>query len=86
VATINGIGCGQGTTREVEGQIVYVLDVVADGQVQGCGASGRSVRVTVNNQPTTPVLTWRSGRPQAKSLALTQQAPMQPNYLPLLLR
>lgn len=41
----NSTACGSGTTLTdpASGKVVYVVDVVADGQTTGCGKSGRTV-------------------------------------------
>jgi len=51
-AWIGDVLCGQGQTKEVDGQIVYVVTVYADGNgsIQGCGESGDTVRFTLDGQ------------------------------------
>jgi hypothetical protein len=36
--------CGDGVTQADAGGVVYVVDVVADAQIAGCGATGRTVQ------------------------------------------
>jgi hypothetical protein len=36
--------CGDGTVLQDQGQIVYVIDVVQEGQKAGCGQAGRTIR------------------------------------------
>lgn len=36
--------CGTGRVLTDSGQLVYVVDVVTDDQISGCGASGRTIR------------------------------------------
>ncbi|NJP07197.1 MAG: VCBS repeat-containing protein [Chloroflexaceae bacterium] len=46
VATIDTQQCGQATTREVDGEIVYVIDVLAAGP---CGAPGKTITLTLDD-------------------------------------
>jgi hypothetical protein len=59
-AWINGSVCGQGQTSQVEGQIVYSVNVFADGSgaTSGCGAAGRVVTFDVGTQPMTSFTVW----------------------------
>jgi len=52
--------CGQATTQEVEGQVVFVVKVLADdgGAAQGCGVPGRRVTFQLDGQPFGASLPW----------------------------
>jgi len=51
-AWVGDVLCGQGQTKEVDGQIVYVVTVYADGNgsIRGCGESGDTVHFTLDGQ------------------------------------
>jgi hypothetical protein len=80
------IPCGRTRTREVDGQVVYVVDVFADGgpgtPTHGCGASGRTVRFDLDGLPMFPVDTWDNRRLWHVDLATASGR----IYLPLVLR
>jgi len=82
VAWINGKACGQGTTQDIGGQIVYVADVLADDGVAnaGCGQAGRKITFYVNGRPMTPTAVWDNS--QLNELALGPAL----LYLPLIRR
>jgi len=68
-AFINGVACGQAVTRDYGGQVVYVLNVFADGMgSEGCGASGRVVTVKAG-ATTLGTVAWSVGAVQEVTLA-----------------
>jgi hypothetical protein len=63
-ALIGGVLCAQTTTRLVDGQIVFAIDVpaAAVGPLAGCGQLGREVVVKVDAKTFKAI--WIDGRPQ----------------------
>jgi hypothetical protein len=59
---VEGTLCGRAQTREIGGQVVYVLDVLTDDQVTGCGAPGSPVAFAVGAQGLIPTARWGNGR------------------------
>ena len=59
-AWVNGKLCGQGQTQELDGRIVYVLNVAADdgSTSRGCGAAGRRVTFQVAGVPMVTSAQW----------------------------
>ena len=59
-AWVNGKLCGQGQTQELDGRIVYVLNVAADdgSTFRGCGAAGRRVTFQVAGVPMISSAPW----------------------------
>jgi hypothetical protein len=47
---------------EVGGEVVYVLAVLADDQVTGCGAPGQRVTFQVGSQVMDPTAAWDNNR------------------------
>jgi hypothetical protein len=81
-AWIDGHFCGQGRTLEADGEIVYTIDVFADGLgYAGCGASGRPVWFKVRDQTMWPAAVWNSDR--LWRVALASRARL---YLPLVVK
>jgi hypothetical protein len=62
-ARVGDTVCGQGLTRQVDGQVGYVVDVVSAFQVAGCGAPGRSVSFRVGEAPQSWLGQWTDARP-----------------------
>jgi subtilisin-like proprotein convertase family protein len=81
-ARIGGAICGQGATQIYNGQIVYVVDVLADDGVAnaGCGQLGRSITFVVNGQIMRPGGAWDNN--QLSHLDLSPVA----LYLPIIRR
>jgi len=82
----DNVVCGQGLTREWDGQIVYVVDVSADGgpdsPTAGCGVPGRAVHFRMGGQAMFPTATWDNRRLWRVDLSpASSQA-----FLPLVLR
>ncbi|MBV7336229.1 hypothetical protein KFU94_49955 [Chloroflexi bacterium TSY] len=73
-AFIGNIICGRGTTRAVDGQIVFAVIVYTDGfgQADGCGRQGRKVRFEVDKQAMVPDVAWESRRLTEVSLSRAQ--------------
>jgi hypothetical protein len=63
-AWVDGHFCGRGQTLEVNGEIVYSIDVWAEGPADnsGCGAQGRTVTFQVGDQVMLPSATWDNSR------------------------
>ncbi len=52
----------EGTTRLIDGQVVYTLNIQPDapgGQI-GCGAPGRAATFTIDGQPINPRVMWNN--------------------------
>jgi len=62
-ALIDGVVCETTTTRAVDGQIVFLIDVPTDAEVAGCGVTGRTVTFEVAGQPFAEAA-WKNHRPQ----------------------
>ncbi len=70
-AWIDGRLCGQGTARQVGGEIVYAVDVLAaEGSTSGCGAPGRQVSFQVDGQTLPLSAAWTDARAQRLDLWL----------------
>ena len=76
--------CGQTEMVKVDGQIVYVMEVLADdfGKAAGCGAAGRSVHFKVGDEYLAPSAPWDNSRVQEVPL---HSMPLR-FYLPLVLQ
>jgi hypothetical protein len=63
-AWVDGNACGQGETLEVGGEVVYSVNVFADGsrQAAGCGAPGRVVTFEVSSQVMVSTAVWDNDR------------------------
>jgi len=63
--------CGDGTTIADASGIVYVVDVVADAQILGCGQAGRTVQFYFvgARRLGTDTATWSGPGPALKDLA-----------------
>jgi hypothetical protein len=86
VARVNDVVCGEGYTREVDGQVIYVVDVWADepGMAEGCGAPGRTVTFQVGEHMLATTAAWDNS--QSWELTLQSEQQQQLVYLPLLMR
>lgn len=64
IARVNGNLCGQSETLEVSGQVVYTIDVLAEGPggAAGCGALGRIVTFQVGPQVMACTAVWDDSR------------------------
>lgn len=79
-AYINGVPCGQGQTLNVDGQVVYSVNVLADvAGASSCGANGRVVMFRVNGVLMSAAAPWDNNRVWAVDLAPAKQV-----YLPLI--
>lgn len=68
--------CGQGLAREQQGQVVYTLNVPADGpEALGCGALGKTITFQAAGQILQPTASWTNGRVQALNLGEGITAP-----------
>jgi subtilisin-like proprotein convertase family protein len=63
-AYVNGHLCGQGTTLEAGGQVVYSIKVLADGPggAAGCGEQGQRVTFYVGSHWMSPTAVWDDSR------------------------
>jgi hypothetical protein len=59
-ARIGGKVCGQARTSVYEGQVVYAINVSADGpgSMAGCGSFGKPVSFTVGSRAMAATATW----------------------------
>ena len=81
-AWISDTLCGQAQTLEVEGQVVYAVDVQPDWEdAPGCGAPGRRVSLRVGLQTMATTAAWDNRRLQELALRSSWRS-----YLPLILR
>ncbi len=62
--------CGVGSTVSDGSGVAYVVDVVAESQVPGCGAPGRTVQFYFmgNRQMATDTATWSGAGPSQRNL------------------
>ncbi|PFG73515.1 hypothetical protein [Tepidiforma thermophila] len=62
--------CGVGQTIADGSGVVYVVDVIADSQLAGCGAPGRTVQFYFvgNRQLATDTATWSGAGPSQRNL------------------
>jgi hypothetical protein len=82
-AWVDGHLCGQGETLEEDGQVVYSVNVLADGPggSAGCGVLGREVAFRVGSQDMIPTAVWDNNRVWELELR-----PIGRIYLPLVLK
>jgi hypothetical protein len=82
-AYIDGKICGQGATRQVGGQVVYALDVLADGwgSAAGCGEQGKEVAFYVDGRRMVRTAAWDN-----RQVWEVRLSPIVWLYLPLLRR
>jgi len=73
-ATIGGVECGSAAVAVGE-TYAYVLDVVSDGDVSGCGSAGATVTFLVGGNPADQTATWTSGDFSPLDLTATSAAP-----------
>jgi hypothetical protein len=89
-ARVNGTVCGQGRTQLINDQVVYSVDVAADGpgEVANCGAPGRTVTFQVGSQMMGTTANWNNDRPHELAVGGSgQQGGDQLEfYLPLVAR
>jgi hypothetical protein len=86
-AWIDGQPCGQGQTLEIDGQVVYAVNVLAqDGSAAGCGVPGRTVTFQVGGQMMAPPAAWDNDRVWAVTLRPAEWHPSWPVYLPLVVK
>jgi hypothetical protein len=86
-AKVGDAVCGRTTTQEVDGEIVYVVDVLAasSGSSAACGTAGSQVTFEVDGTPMRTTATWDNSSSHA--LPLNQDpAAGQMLYLPLVVR
>jgi hypothetical protein len=62
--------CGIGATVSDSSGVVYVVDVISDSQLAGCGAPGRTVQFYFvgNRQMATDTATWSGAGPALRDL------------------
>lgn len=70
-AWIGDYGCGQAETLDIEGEVMYRIDVLAEGPggAAGCGAPGRTVTFQVASQVMAPTAAWDNNRQQELALS-----------------
>jgi len=84
-AWVDGSLCGRGRTLEVDGQVVYSVNVFAAGMgdAAGCGAPGQVVTFQAGGQVMTPIAVWDDSRLWELPLSV---AAKQRLYLPLIFK
>jgi hypothetical protein len=82
-AWIDGALCGRTKTVMIDGQVVYALNVFAQGpgSAAGCGALGKQITFQAGGRDMAAVASWDNDRLWALALR-----PTGPVYLPLVLR
>ena len=85
IAWVDGNLCGQSETLEVESQVVYSVNVFADGvgSSAGCGVPERLVTFQVSSQVMVPTAVWNNSRLRELPLIPDSQRRV---YLPLILK
>jgi hypothetical protein len=88
-AKIDGVLCGEGKTQQINGEIVYVVDVAArdDGALNGCGAPGRTVTFTIGEETLATTADWDNNDVHALALSVDNSVDDVADfhfYLPLL--
>jgi hypothetical protein len=73
--------CGQSNLRDIDGQLMYVVDVNAADADRACGSSGAIVTFTVGGQAMPVTAVWDNTRLHQLDLSTTQQV-----YLPVVNR
>jgi hypothetical protein len=83
-ASINGKSCGSGLTRLVNGQVRFVIDVLADGwgSTAGCGTPNKTISFYVDGKKMMTTAVWNNNRWWDVPLLL----PGQRMYLPIVKR
>jgi hypothetical protein len=81
LAWTEGVVCGRGVTRLVNGQVVYTLHVLSNGQTTGCGKAGAMVHFQVNDYKMAAVTAWSNER--VEYLALSTRTWV---YIPILIK
>ena len=71
--------CGQGETRMINGQVVYMVNVWSEGQKAGCGADGQTVSFEIGSQRMSTTAPWDNT--QVRNLPLSS---IYQRYLPLI--
>jgi hypothetical protein len=84
IARIGDIVCGQSQTRRVDDQIVFSIEVAAEGLggVDGCGAPGRQVDITIGSL----VLSTAWDNSRVMDAQRPAELRMQQLFLPLVMR
>jgi hypothetical protein len=83
VAWVNGVECGQGVTQSHAGEVVYTLNVEADGlNTPSCGVPGRMVSFEVEGVSILTTTPWNND--QVWELDLS--APSARLFLPVVVR
>jgi hypothetical protein len=81
-AWINGKQCGRTQTKDIDGQIVFAIDVLADDfdTAAGCGAPGRKITFHVGSEVLAPSALWNNDQVHEWPLQRVRI------YLPLLMK
>ncbi len=84
IARVGDTMCGEAVTQDADGEIVYMVTVLADeaGIVEGCGTAGATVTFQVGDQMQYTTATWDSSEPSQLSLLSGEQSV----YLPVIIR
>ncbi len=86
LAKVGDSVCGRAVTQEIDGQVVYVMDVLAagSGASAGCGSAGSRLSFELAGMPLGTTATWDNSRSHILTLNLTETD--QRIYLPLVAR
>lgn len=80
IASINSHECGESLTQLIDDQVVYSINVVAEGPggVSNCGAADRMMLFRIASIPMAPIAIWNA------VIALHPLAPMQVSTAPVI--
>jgi len=83
VARVNDTVCGEGETQEVDGAIIYVVEVAADeaDKHSGCGSPGQPVTFEIGGHTMATTASWDNGTARELSLSDTTRV-----YIPSIVR
>ncbi|NJN65915.1 MAG: hypothetical protein HC884_03955 [Chloroflexaceae bacterium] len=88
IARVDGNVCGESSTQEADGTIIYVIEVAADeaGVSDGCGAAGRTVTFQVGDQMMATTAEWDSSDAENLTLQAESQQETRTIHLPMIMR
>jgi len=83
-ALIDGTVCGTATVFELDGNLAYRINVLAEtlfGDPNGCGTDGATVNFRVDGQPLSDTVSWENSMAWYLPLTTTDESNI---YLPLI--
>jgi hypothetical protein len=83
-AWVDGVNCGEGSVRLLDGQLAYTIQVEAENSTGECGNEGKSITFEVGSWPVAQRPQWDNS--QAQFLTLGTLATTRPVYLPVITR